>query len=409
MFNVRKKISNLRSNRRRSRRDRWLKQYKEGLECSGLGQEEQVRAVELIEKLQVRDRKKSRIGNVLIVSSWILGGGGPLVTPVLVSKWSGGELIYDRPGLFLAYLVIWLILYLGAFAPLFRYSSYSPFILWYSLALVTSYAITVQLLARILTDASRQHRPIPEWQLLLANSFLGALVATVVSVVVLLLVFYWERRTDRRYAQQLPLGVIIAAFSKAIGRCTDWDDLRARSAILQSLEEAADAVEHGLTVLLKAGDDHTQDWLIVETRKRAAAIRMLKRPVCLPGTQSRIAVLRHCENTLRLALNGNLLDLPTQELVAEARRPEPLLIRARQIAQRLVTALVPLLVLIAVDIAGAPLEPPGSTYLWTAAIAWALIGIILVLDPAAREKGGFAKDLSEAVSRFRPGSTTSQK
>jgi hypothetical protein len=78
-------------------------------------------------------------------------------------------------------------------------------------------------------------------------------------------------------------------------------------------------------------------------------------------------------------------------------------VRLGQLLRQLMAAFTPLLILFGLKIVDAPLKEPAAPYLWAGAAAWALVGVVVTLDPAAKEKGEFAKDIAATVQSLRPG------
>ena len=181
------------------------------------------------------------------------------------------------------------------------------------------------------------------------------------------------------------------AWNEASG---EWKDLGQRVRVAAYLERAAETLQDGLARRFRPDDAVTKDWLTNELRRKAGAIRQLKQIVYFPTGRGQQSVLDQCQTLLACILTGDWNGLPSADI--QPPKEEPLLTRLRRLGQRLFNAFLPLLVLIALR-GRVSIEPATSTYLWTVAVAWAVLGILTITDPAIGGKVQALKDSAEAI------------
>jgi hypothetical protein len=239
--------------------------------------------------------------------------------------------------------------------------------------------------------------------LAIAYAFISAAYAIITAAIYILFLAYWIGRTERKSVERLPQNELVGAMVEAIGVCgNQWDDLKARSRVLLLLERSANALQYGLPHVLQPRDNATHAWFLRETKKRAQSVRDLKRVVCLSTPDAAERTIVRCREFLRLGLNGNWRGFPTTEVeLLQDIKSWP--VRLGQLLRQLMAAFTPLLILFGLKIVDAPLKEPAAPYLWAGAAAWALVGVVVTLDPAAKEKGEFAKDIAATVQSLRPG------
>jgi hypothetical protein len=379
---------------------RWFRRYGHGLDHSNLNEEEKHRARELILALRWRD-SRATISLILFIGSvWVLSLFSSYTTEVVSNQMRTPSLFdYDITRI-VAIIALSLTLYFIGTAPLRHryYLAVIPSDVGYILICILIYGASFY---GFLQTAQRKHSYI---LLGLAYASIIALYTIILALAFLVAYTSWRRHADRRAMEKRPQNVVVGALVEVIGICEkDWDDLKKRGRALILLEQAANSVQHGLSYSMRAYDFDTHAWLLKETEKRAESIRNLKRLICLSSPESRKSLIEQCHTLLRRVLEGNWKDLPTVELPV-ASSVMPWTVRLGQLARQLLNAFLPLLILFGLQALDVPLKEPAAPYLWAGAVAWALIGVILALDPTAREKGNFAKDMAEAVKNLRPGS-----
>jgi hypothetical protein len=161
--------------------------------------------------------------------------------------------------------------------------------------------------------------------------------------------------------------------------------------MIRMLEEAAYSFEKGLLRAIGKIDDMTDAWLLDEITKRADGIRQLKRPVCLPTSDTSSQITHTLEQWISIVTRGAWAEIPIFEPPHERNR------RSWQAAllaviRHLLISFLPLAILSIARVTGTELDPTISTYLWTSAIGWAILGVVLTFDPLLRDKLGIIKD-----------------
>jgi hypothetical protein len=156
------------------------------------------------------------------------------------------------------------------------------------------------------------------------------------------------------------------------------------------LEEAASAFEKGLARTLGKTDDITNSWLLDEIKKRAAGIRQVKRSVCLPTSDTPSQIIHKLERWISIVTRGAWAEIPVFEPPrGRSRSWQVALLTAMR---HLLISLLPLAILGAARVSGTELDPTISKYLWSIAIGWAILGVILALDPRLRDKLAIIND-----------------
>ena len=235
------------------------------------------------------------------------------------------------------------------------------------------------------------------------DSLATALIAATISVaayfllnlVITLPLGVWfgskEKKWQANMADSLLVQNLLLAWNEANG---EGKDLGQRVRIAAHLERAAETFEDGLARRFRPDDAVTKDWLKNELRRKAGAIRQLKQNVYFPTGGGQQSLPDKCQTLLTHILTGDWNALPSADI--QPPKSLPLLERLRRLGQRLFNAFLPLLVLIALR-GRVSIEPTTSTYLWTVAVAWAVLGILTITDPAIEGKVQALKDSTEAI------------
>lgn len=213
----------------------------------------------------------------------------------------------------------------------------------------------------------------------------------VIDVPILMWLVSKERKWQSSLVESLLIQNLLLAWNEANG---GWKDLEQRVRVAAHLERAAGTLENGLARRFRPDDTITKEWLTNELRKKAAAIRQLKQNVYFPSGRGQQLVLDKCQGLLLCILTGDWNSLPSANI--EPPKQDSLLTRLRRLGQRLFNAFLPLLVLLGLR-GRVSIASTTSTYLWTFAIAWAVLGILTITDPAIKGKVQVLRDSADAI------------
>jgi|GEM_PF-6248293 len=148
-----------------------------------------------------------------------------------------------------------------------------------------------------------------------ALASLGVMLAYGVGFMVLgALAIWWGMRFtdqwwDRHACMRHPDAVVVdelARMVETLGRHPgEWLNLHVRARLLHSLERVAQCLEHSLPLHLNGRDALTDGWMREQTAGRAAAVRELKRWVCLPKADTRQRFVDRISQDLIRAVRGD--------------------------------------------------------------------------------------------------------
>jgi hypothetical protein len=148
-----------------------------------------------------------------------------------------------------------------------------------------------------------------------AFASLGVMLAYGVGFMVLGAIAIWwgmrftDQWWDRHACMRHPDAVVVdelARMVESLGRHPgEWLNLHVRARLLRSLERIAQCLEHSLPMHLSGRDALTDRWLREQTAGRAAAVRELKRWVCLPKADTRQQFIDRISQDLTRAARGD--------------------------------------------------------------------------------------------------------
>jgi hypothetical protein len=116
---------------------------------------------------------------------------------------------------------------------------------------------------------------------------------------------WWDRHACMRHPDAVVVDEL-ARIVETMGRHPgEWLNLHGRARVLQSLERVAQCVERYLPLHLRGRDALTDRWLAEQTAGRAAAVRDLKRWVCLPKADTRQCFVDRITHDLTRAVRGD--------------------------------------------------------------------------------------------------------
>ena len=213
----------------------------------------------------------------------------------------------------------------------------------------------------------------------------------------------------RRQRLVMPEAVLLIGLTKLLRRASLRSlfpaDADTRRDVMASLEELADTAQYGLPRCLQSGDYATDRWLVSTGERIAAAFRNLKKQAALPlqpskdGQRTTWAAphqgsweqLQDClKGALLSAARGDWASFPQAE-PAKITRPQRLA-QAGRFIRALLTGALPVVVFLIADhysLVTADLRP------WAvlAVLLWAVVSLLVVVDPDLPNKVSFVKDL----------------
>lgn len=170
-----------------------------------------------------------------------------------------------------------------------------------------------------------------------------------------------------------------------------WGEPVHMTSITEDLRAAARCVE-ALASRHRTGDEARDRWLRQVCASRAAYILELQRGVVLPRNDTRDYLQGELCHLLSLALTNDWGNMPTLSLSGA----ESLRWWRRGVAatRALVVAILPLSGVFVLRVAvGKELNPTLNASLWTAALAWFAVSVLVLLDDRFSEKLSRAKEL----------------
>jgi hypothetical protein len=116
---------------------------------------------------------------------------------------------------------------------------------------------------------------------------------------------WWDRHACMRHPDAVVVDEL-ARMVEMLGRHPgEWLNLHVRAKLLRSLERVAQCLEYSLPLHLNGRDALTDRWLREQTAGRAAAVRDLKRWVCLPRADTRQRFIDRISADLTRAVRGD--------------------------------------------------------------------------------------------------------
>jgi hypothetical protein len=116
---------------------------------------------------------------------------------------------------------------------------------------------------------------------------------------------WWDRHACMRHPDAVVVDEL-ARIVETMGRHPgEWLNLHGRARVLRSLERVAQCLERYLPLHLRGRDALTDGWLREQTAGRAAAVRDLKRWVCLPKADTRQRFVDRVTDDLARAVRGD--------------------------------------------------------------------------------------------------------
>jgi hypothetical protein len=247
---------------------------------------------------------------------------------------------------------------------------------------------------------------------------IGALATTLAFIALVLMAqvaSLLRRRLSRHARYVLPEARIITGLPALLRQAARFrsspPDPEARSRFMNALEELADAAEHGLPRRTRTGDVATDLWFLSRAQRIAEALRGLKKLVALPVAPAKDEqpptpfaekrrsswdqVVESLSECFVRAARGDWAALPQAE-PTQITRPQRLTLLARFV-QSVVAALIPALVLWTV-IQYRGLDPATEAWAILGVSLWAVVSLLIAIDPNVESKFAFLKDLLNPLS-----------
>jgi hypothetical protein len=258
------------------------------------------------------------------------------------------------------------------------------------------YAVLVARIVQIAPPSQSYDGLPPYFRVLCSLSLILTMAILVLSCA--LVGTIWRTIKMDRWRNDLTDAMVLSSLLLAL-RATrgDWLRMRQRILALRMLEMAADDFEKGFAKVIGRTDDTTNAWLLGEINHRAAGIREIKRDICLPKRDTHTQIKDKLEALICAIADGVWAELPTfnpPDISPGRRRILIGLVRQTFIA------FLPLGILAFTRVANISLDSTISAYLWTSAVGWAILGILVILDPGLRDRVAAFRDAAESWRGF---------
>jgi hypothetical protein len=207
-----------------------------------------------------------------------------------------------------------------------------------------------------------------------------------------LAIVYWYGRVRRHNARMMTLDML-GYIADRLDETEARTSISERDDIVDSLEYVAHTIEHDVIDQIPARDDGSREWFLHQLRGVAENVRQMKRAVLAPSDAD-------WKNLLQ-ALRHQIVAVATDDW-KHALYEEPPAVVPKSARDRLLgiarSATVALLPGAAVLAANLTLDLGPGAFRWAVviALAWALLSILLSLDPSFRDKLETAQSLASS-------------
>ena len=159
-------------------------------------------------------------------------------------------------------------------------------------------------------------------------------------------------------------------------------DANVRRTWMEDLERVAINIERDLPQALRSGDPGSQSAIAAHARSAATALREMKRTVALPNEASWQNLIEQLTGLATALARHDFGSWPPPlPEVTAPRPPKPLWRQVVDTARIVLVIFIPPLAAYLLPLV-VPLSGPGVSWLRFATIVWALLGILIALDPA---------------------------
>jgi tetratricopeptide (TPR) repeat protein len=188
-------------------------------------------------------------------------------------------------------------------------------------------------------------------------------------------------RWQRWHAESDVLSVLLALLGQLMAP-QQRRDTSARRSWMADLERAAVTIERVLPFALRSGDPDSHKAIVARANGAATALRRMKQLVALPQEAQWQDLINQLTGLVTALGRDDFTSWPPPvAVVAAPRPPRTLRVRLMINARTVLVIFLPPLVAYLLPLA-LPLTGPGLSWLRFASIVWALLGTMIILDPA---------------------------
>jgi hypothetical protein len=200
------------------------------------------------------------------------------------------------------------------------------------------------------------------------------------------------------FVDQLLDALVVASASDK-----NWLDPTTRSILMMRLEQAARTIDKDIPNATRPFDPYTASWQRERFGRIANALRVKKQQICVPTPDTRESLRKSLAAFLVDASCGYWNNLESCEPVTVKQSLVP---KVRQMIQSLMIAATPLAAVVVANRFFNLSLRPEEQYMLIAAIVWAIINVLLILDPRVSEK---LEAVQRVASIFLPGLSDRKK
>jgi hypothetical protein len=184
-----------------------------------------------------------------------------------------------------------------------------------------------------------------------------------------------------------------------------WTELEVKRAVIANLEAMARCVETDLPRQLATGDVSTDIWLNDRAAQIAAALRSLKKWVLTPMLDTRTQLCERLLQTFAQILSGDwdALERAVPERVSRPARIRSVFGATLRLVRLVVVALLPVSALWGYQVVTQTELPLPWSSLWLPTIGWAVLTLLILLDPQLGSKTTVMKDWLPMFGLPKPG------
>lgn len=229
------------------------------------------------------------------------------------------------------------------------------------------------------------------------GSFLALLWGLIVSYR-----WVWRCKVRRHPAEEI-VQTLCLVLANVEAMPDDWRRAWVKRDTVANIEWIAQALQREFAATIRSGDNWTATWFAQRTHERAAALRQLKQQVLLPHDGAQERLRQTLAETLVHAAGENWGQLATGEYeVARAWG-----VRAAGALRAIGVVVFPLLLVGALQVLPFEVNEPIKASIATAAIGWAVVSVLALLEPNYEKRIGAAKTVTELFKG--PGGGQAQK
>ena len=230
-----------------------------------------------------------------------------------------------------------------------------------------------------------------------------ALVSMIAYVSAVLIMSYLLALVNRalimRRKRMWPNAVVADLFLDVLWKTEkhpqEWKEVEFKREVIRKLEEIAHCIEDDLPFRLRTGNAGADFWQKQTAEQIGAGVRNLMRWVYTPKEDTRQQFINRTSNYLVLVLNGDWDGFERAEPQTVS-RPELLRSRLKTAVTAVLSAMVPLLILLVVKRLNL-IEGVVLSYLTVGAFIWTGLSLLSQVDPSYGSKLAAIKDISSLL------------